>query len=337
MNALEMTVGELRQKLESYLGGWLSGESARLTAQSIVDNALRKDSRMDPLAAVAADFQKFEAAERPSVKVVSESLAVQMWDLNGAPGVCYLGDLLVAARAVATKAGVGIIGLRNSGGVHELSQYVDGLAEEGFVTLFLWNGGSYTTVPHGSSEPFFGTNPIGFGIPTNQRPITADFATSEIPFRNLMIALKGNENLPAGSGVDAEGNDSIDPRKVYDVDGDDMVRLKPMGGGHKGSAVMLLAEVLTGALVGGVMARSATDDPFTPEEFGGLFICINPAAFGTELTFKRDVQVMADAIRSSRPAPGFETVLLPGDQAYLREAGHGGKLEVPSGLLELLS
>ena len=337
MDAVLMPADELEGRLMMYFRGWLSESSARIAVESIIRVAEQKDSRMSPLSELAADLKKFEDRGRPSRQVLLAKDATEMWDLNGAPGVCVLGDLVIRSQEMASQAGVSMIGLRNSAGVHELSQYVEKLAEDGYVSLFFWNGGSFTTVPYGSSEPFFGTNPIGFGIPTLSRPIVADFATSQIPFRNLMIAFNAGGEVPPGSGMDNSGLETSDPKKIYDSAGDDMVRLRPMGGGPKGSAIMLLAEVLSGALVGGVMAREATDDPFTPEEFAGLLISIDVRAFGFGDDFRSKVDGMATQIRNSRPAPGFEKVVLPGDLANERSVRAGGMLNVPSDLLDIIS
>ena len=337
MDSVQITADDLREQLMAYFGSWLSENSSRITVDSIIRVALQKDSRMAPLNELAADLKKFEERGRPIHKVVAAKEATEMWDLNGAPGVCVIGDLVIRAKEIASQAGVSLIGLRNSSGVHELSQYVEDLADDGFLSIFFWNGGSFTTVPYGSSEPFFGTNPIGYGIPTQSRPIVADFATSQIPFRNLMIALQDGSDVPPGSGMDNSGVESTDPTKIYDATGDDMVRLRPMGGGAKGSAIMLLAEVLSGALVGGVMAREATDDPFTPEEFGGLLICIDVRAFGFGDEFRTKVDTMANQIRSSKAAPGFEKISLPGDLSHARSIENGGFLNVVPELIEILS
>ena len=334
MEDIQIKAEDLQQELHKYFSSWMNHEAAEITARSAVRNALEKDDRFQPLLELSNDIKIFESRNRPKHVVTSARESVESWDLNGSPGVCHLGEINLRAAEMAKSTGIGLIGLRNSGGVHQLSQYVQHLSQEDFISIFLWNGGSYTTVPFGSSEPFFGTNPIAFGIPTQGRSITADFATSQIAFRTLIKAFKNDESVEQGSGLDALGNPSVNPKKIYDSDGDDMVRLLPMGGGAKGSALMLLIEILTGALVGGVMAREATDDPFTPEEFGGLFMCIDINAFGFGTNFRSEVEDLATSIRKSKPVPGVESVKLPGDLAAQRLISFDGVLHVPGELIE---
>jgi len=338
MSTEKIQLSDLRSLLVNYFSTWQSSELAEISASTVIDTALHKDSRMSPLDDLEKDLALFNERGRPSVSVLKTMPAVEMWDFNGAPGVCHIAALLTSAADMAKSVGIGVIGFKNTGGVHQLSQYVEELTKQGLVSFFMWNGGSYTTVPFGSTEPFFGTNPIGYGIPTSGNPLVADFSTSQIPFLDLRIALANDTQVPSGSGMDVDGVESTDPHRIYDAAGDDMVRLRPLGGGPKGSALMLLVEVLTGALVGAKMARTASDDPFIPEEFGGLFIVFNPEAFGTQDSFAAEVSEMADQIRSSKAAPGVDQIRLPGDAAFARgEAlSASGEIEIATDLLALL-
>jgi LDH2 family malate/lactate/ureidoglycolate dehydrogenase len=301
---------------------------AERTTDAIVDAALRKDDRMSPIREAAVDLEKFRDRGNPVAHQRGGAGAVDLFDLNGAPGLCYFTPIVDRVRDLTNEYGVGVVGIRNTGGIHSLSPWVNALGEEGYPALFLWNGGSYTTVPYGSTEPFFGTNPLAYAIPTDDRAIVADFSTSQIPFMNFWKAYQSKSPIPQGAGMNKEGDDSIDPADVFDEDGDGFVRLRPMGGGPKGSALMLLIEVLTGAMVGGRMGRRGTDDPFTPEEFGGTILAFNPSFFGTDKNFTSEVTELTDGIRGSTPARGVSSVELPGDGEYAREQSRRAEDEI---------
>lgn len=101
-------------------------------------------------------------------------------------------------------------------------------------------------IPYGGTDGFFGTNPVFYAIPTNDEPILADMATSEIPFFEYSRAKKEGKKLPRIGRVMADGIPTDDPENGTE---EHEARLLPMGGGYKGYAVNLLIEVMTGNLV----------------------------------------------------------------------------------------
>jgi ureidoglycolate dehydrogenase (NAD+) len=294
----------------------------------VLETALRKDERIDPLGDFAKDLKLYLAGSRKVPSLVGTSNASRSYDFHGVPALLHLPRLTQEASDLAKENGVAAISLKNTGGVHSLSSWVQGLAEGGQIAIFAWNGGSYTTVPFGSADPYFGTNPIAFGIPATDGAIVADMSTSEIPFMDLTRALATGTSLRPGAGLTNEGVPTSDPLAIYDENGDDTVRLRPLGGGAKGSAIMLLLEVLTGGLVGAKMGRAATDDPFTPEEFGGLLIVLDPSNFGNADGALPDIDSLARDVRTSRPASGFSQVQLPGDGERKRKAQRVGQGEL---------
>jgi len=318
----------------------LDEEDRRVIANEVLWTASRKDSRMNPVEELCIDIEGAMAVAPISLSVVSDRGAVRMVDLNGCPGILFLPQLISDARQLLQQFGVAVVGIRNTGGVHTLSTWVHPLAEMGYPTIFMWNGGSYTVAPFGSSEPYFGTNPIAYAFKDAQSNVlVADMASSEAPFMDVRHGRASGETLRPGAGLDASGNPTSDPKSIYDPSGDDTVRLLPMGGGYKGSVIMLLLEVLTGALVGGKMGRAATDDPFTPSEFGGLLVAFDPAAFGARESFSADLSALFDDLRQARVRPGYPSVSLPGDreQEREREAWEKGSLNLPTETMARLS
>jgi ureidoglycolate dehydrogenase (NAD+) len=333
-----IAIADLEQLVSAAWAKVTPAENAEYISNAVVRAALQKDDRLNPIAGTVKDLASFASSDRRSMTKVSAHAASAVYDLNGCPGIAFMRAIQSEAEAMAREHGISAIGLRNSSGIHELSSWVELPPARGFIAIFAWNGGSYTTVPYGGREPFFGTNPIAYGIPTQGDPIILDMSTSEIPFVSLNAALRGGHAIPAGSGLDPDGKVTTDPNEVYKPSVNEDVRLLPMGGGYKGSAIMLLMEVLTGALVGAKMSREATDDPWIPEEFGGLYICIDPSRFTAPDQFLSSVTGMIEAIRGSRPADGFGRVVVPGDgsRARERDARARGSLEVPEDVIEKL-
>jgi LDH2 family malate/lactate/ureidoglycolate dehydrogenase len=90
-----------------------------------------------------------------------------------------------------------------------------------------------------------------------------------------------------------------------------------MGNNYKGSAIMLLLEILTGSLINSSMGRTADQASF-PYGFGGMLICIDINSFTDIDKFKKETSLMLNQIRDSKPADGFNEVILPGDGSIKR-------------------
>lgn len=310
------------EDLECYLEYiWASittDENARNIAQNIVKTHIRQDERIDAVNECLDDYEKCLSLENLEPSLISASGGIKVYDFNRAPGILHLSMINQEVIALAKAFGVSSIGIRNTGGVHTLENWVSALAEQDCIGLFAWNGGAFCVVPFGSAEPFWGTNPIAYAIPTLDLPIIADMSTSDIPFMNLINAIVNGRELGFRQGLDSEGKPTTDPNEVYDMITDGDCRLLPLGGGYKGSAIVLLIEILTGALVGGVMGREAQSNAPT-SDFGGVLFCVNINAFTNVDEFKSRVTNMANQIRLSKHEYGVQVTYLPGDKSNVRE------------------
>ncbi|HRA15323.1 MAG TPA: Ldh family oxidoreductase, partial [Giesbergeria sp.] len=107
-------------------------------------------------------------------------------------------------------------------------------------------------------------------------PYVFDFATSAIARGDLELHRRAGQPLPEGCGVDADGQPSTDPVAV--------ARGAMLAfGGHKGSALSTMVELMAGALIGDWTSREslAFDDGagVTPCH-GELILAFDPLALG---------------------------------------------------------
>ncbi|HKS14137.1 MAG TPA: Ldh family oxidoreductase, partial [Pseudomonas sp.] len=156
---------------------------------------------------------------------------------------------LAAARALLVEkvreAGIAVLAIHNSHHFGALWPDVEPFADEGLVALSVVNSMT-CVVPHGARKPLFGTNPIAFAAPcAGGDPIVFDMATSAMAHGDVQIAAREGEQLPPGTGVDAQGQPTRDPKAVLEGGA-----LLPFGG-HKGSALSMMVELLAAALTGG--------------------------------------------------------------------------------------
>ena len=185
---------------------------------------------------------------------------------------------LAAARPLlvqkARSAGIAVLAIRNSHHFAALWPDVEPFAEEGLVALSVVNSMT-CVVPHGADRPLFGTNPIAFAAPrADGPPIVFDLATSAIAHGDVQIAARKGERVPPGTGVDSLGQPTQDPRAILEGGA-----LLPFGG-HKGSALSMMVELLAAALTGGNFSfefdwsnHPGAKTPWT----GQLLIVIDPS------------------------------------------------------------
>ncbi|HFL2189152.1 TPA: Ldh family oxidoreductase [Pseudomonas putida] len=158
------------------------------------------------------------------------------------PALAAARELLVAK---ARNAGIAVLAIHNSHHFAALWPDVEPFADEGLVALSVVNSMT-CVVPHGARKPLFGTNPIAFAAPCAEHdPIVFDMATSAMAHGDVQIAARAGQQLPEGMGVDANGEPTTNPLAILEGGA-----LLPFGG-HKGSALSMMVELLAAALTGG--------------------------------------------------------------------------------------
>ena len=92
-------------------------------------------------------------------------------------------------------------------------------------------------------------------------------------------------------------------------------------GGPKGYALGLVLEVLVATVTRTALGEDVrgTLDPTDPSTKGDLFLALDPAAFGPGAA---PVAAYLAALRETVPAPGHDSVLVPGDRARATRATH---------------
>lgn len=156
---------------------------------------------------------------------------------------------LAAARSIFIRkirlAGIALLAIRRSHHFGALWPDVEPFADEGLIAISMVN--SFTcAIPAGARKPVFGTNPIAFAAPiSGGPPLVFDFATTTIANGDVQIAAREGRLLPPGTGVDITGSPTRDPVAI--LEGGALVPF----GGHKGSAIAMMIELMVAGLSGG--------------------------------------------------------------------------------------
>ncbi|WP_165250921.1 Ldh family oxidoreductase [Paludisphaera soli] len=147
--------------------------------------------------------------------------------------------LVEKARAV----GLAAMAVNDCGHFAALFPEVEAIARAGLVG-FAFTPSHAWVAPAGGSRPLLGTNPIAFGWPRpGGDPFVFDFATSASARGEIELHRREGKPTPPGWGVDPSGNPTTDADAI-------MAGAMLPFGGHKGSALSLMVELIAGPLVG---------------------------------------------------------------------------------------
>jgi ureidoglycolate dehydrogenase (NAD+) len=282
---------------------------ADVAADSLVDSNLRgiDTHGVIRLAKYVRGLKKGTINPRPEVKVTHSALATIQVDGDNGLGSVVASRAMRELITLCKRTGVAAVGIHSSNHYGTVSYYLLEAAAQGLIGMGFVHGESLQ-VPFGGTEPFFGTNPLAFVFPAPGAPIVVDFATSATTFGRIMQAKALGRILPEGTALDKQGNATNDPSEA--------VRILPAAG-HKGYGLALAVEVFSAILNGSPFGPHVPpvfrDDIEEPGKLGHFFLAIDPRFFcGTDL-FSAEIGRMTRELHDSKPAPGFETVMVPGE------------------------
>lgn len=237
-----------------------------------------------------------------------EDVAPGMLRADGRNGFS-LPVLELARRPLIAKAranGIAMLSVRKAHHFSAVWPDIEPFAREGFLALAMINSMA-SVVPHGGQRKVYGTNPFGFAAPrADADPLVFDQASSAMANGDVQIARREGRQLPPGTGVDRHGNPTTDPAAILDGGA-----LLPFGG-HKGSSIAMMIEIMGAALAGGDYSFeidwSAYPGAATPHG-GQTYILIDPRC-GAVNSFADRLEVLIDEIHDAGQSR------LPGDRRY---------------------
>ena len=274
---VRLTLDEVRELANNaLLANGLSSEQARAIADNVT-RAERDECKSHGLFRIPwyAGAVRAGTASPDAVPVLSE-LAPAVAKVDAGGGFSPLAQE-VGADALTEKArahGLAALAITRVFHVAALWPEVETLAERGLVA-FAFTGSIRFVAPAGGIKPLYGTNPMAFAWPRPGRPpLIFDQASSVSARGEILLHQRDGHTLPEGWAIDAGGQPTTDPAAA--LGGAQL----PFGG-HKGAAIALMVELLTGALMGEFFSFEA--DEYEPDEtnpsIGGEFmLAIDPIA-----------------------------------------------------------
>jgi LDH2 family malate/lactate/ureidoglycolate dehydrogenase len=296
----------------------LDGDMASATAEVLVEGDLlgHNTHGLALLPAYLDDVEKQNMTRTGEPDVIADFPAAVTWDGKRLPGPWLVRRGLQLASERARHSGTCVVSIRRSHHIACLGAYLRPLAEDGFMVLLSSSDPTGLGVaPHGGRTQVMTPDPIAAAWPTAGEPVIIDVSMS-ITTNGLTkrLATEGRK-FPALWALDAAGTPTDDPARVFEQPPG---ALLPMGGvdhGHKGFALALLVEALTGGLAGYGRADR-------PEGWGAtVFLQVfDPKLFGGGEAFARQTEHVAAACRAVPPREGFDRVRMPGATGLRRRA-----------------
>src|SRR5262249_13059490 len=181
-----------------------------------------------------------------------------------------------------------------------------------------------SVVPYGGLDRRLSTNPLAVAVPGPDGgvAVSVDMATSIVAEGKVRVKRNRKERLPDGWAIDPAGRPVTDSEGFY---GPPRAGLLPVGG-HKGTALGLVVEVLGGILSG----EGAIGDRTGPVHNGTFLLLIEVARFLPLVDFSGQVTDLVRWVKSARPAAGVTEILVPGEPEARSEShrrAHGIPVE----------
>jgi delta1-piperideine-2-carboxylate reductase len=226
----------------------------------------------------------------------------------------------------ARTNGIAAMAINNCFHFSALWPEVEAIASEGLVGIAM-NPSHSWVAPAGGTKPVFGTNPIAFSWPRpNGNPFVFDFATSAIARGDIELQARQDKPIPPHWAIDENGTPTTSAKEA-------LKGAMQTFGGHKGSALSAMIELLAGSLIGDL--TSAESKAFdggvdaTPCH-GELVLAFDPKVFLGE-SYEAGLQ-RAEALFESITEQGAR---LPSQRRFeARERSLQSGVKVPKALFQ---
>ena len=227
----------------------------------------------------------------------------------------------------AKKYGMGMVTARNSTHYGIAGYYATMAVEAGCIGITGTNARP-SIAPTFGVENMLGTNPLTFGMPTDEEfPFVLDCATSITQRGRIEYYARVGKTTPAGMVIGRDGETKTDSVQILSDLNTGYAALAPLGGigeelaGYKGYGYATVVEILSAALQQGNFLRALTgigeNGEKVPFHLGHFFIAIDTEAFMGLESFKKTCGDILRDLRGSTKAPGQEQIFTAGEKEYL--------------------
>jgi L-2-hydroxycarboxylate dehydrogenase (NAD+) len=260
------------------------------------------------------------------IEVVRESPTTAVVDGHNGMGHVIAKYSMQMAIDKAKKFGMGMVAVRNSTHFGIAGYYALMAARENMIGISGTNARP-SIAPTFGVENMLGTNPLTFGLPTDEDfPFLLDCATSVSQRGKIELYARQKKDVPKGWVIDENGESKTDSQQILDDLIHEKAALVPLGGigeetsGYKGYGYATVVEILSAALQSGSymkMLLGLKDGKKIPYPLGHFFIAIDINAFTDPEDFKKITGEILRELRASKKMPGQNRIFTAGEKEYL--------------------
>lgn len=322
----------------------LAADEAAVAASVLVKTSLRgiDTHGIALLPGYVRALRSGRVSARPEMHFTTSGPSTAVLDADGGLGVLAAFRAMNAAIEMARHAGVGVVGVRRSSHFGAGAYYAMMAVPHRMIGIAASNGPP-VMAPFGGRRAALHNMPIAAAVPAGQEPpVVMDFALSVAAARRIALAAEQGVPIPEGWALDAEGRPTTDPNRAREG------AVLPLG--HKGYALAVLIDILTGVLTGAGFgphipfgARPAgsgiggaavqgnagredrvddgkgSEEPASPSPAAGgtghLFVALNVAFFMRPAEFEARVDRLIRDLRSVPPIDPGRPVMVPGERS----------------------
>lgn len=258
--------------------------------------------------------------------IVKEGLTTAVLDGNNGMGHVIAKKAMELTISKAKKYGMGMTAVRNSTHYGIAGYYAMMAAEHGMIGITGTNARP-SIAPTFGVENMLGTNPLVFGMPTDEEfPFVIDCATSITQRGKIEVYAREGKSLPEGWVIGEDGQPKTDSNEVLKELVNGTAALTPLGGigeetaGYKGYGYATVVEILSAALQQGAFMKGLLgfeNGKSVPYRLGHFFIAIDISAFIDLEEFKKTTGEILRELRASKKAPGCDRIYTAGEKEYL--------------------
>jgi len=260
------------------------------------------------------------------VTLINETPTTAILDGGDGMGQVVSHRAMTLAVEKARKLGMGMVAVRNSTHYGMAGYYASMATEQGCVGITGTNARP-SVAPTFGVEAMLGTNPLTFGIPTDEAfPFILDCATSITQRGRLEMYARTGQSVPPGMVIGQDGTAMTGAADILAGLSGGTAALAPLGGigedtgGYKGYGYAAVVEVLSAAFTAGPFLRALTgirDGKQEPFRLGHFFIAIDTEAFVGRKEFEKCAGDIMRELRTAQKAPGQDRIYTAGEKEYL--------------------
>ncbi|MCB5231088.1 MAG: Ldh family oxidoreductase [Sphaerochaetaceae bacterium] len=281
------------------------------------------------------------------IDLIKDDKTAAVLDGNNGLGIVVAKKAMGIAIEKAKEYGMGMVAVRNSTHYGIAGYYVTMATKEGMIGITGTNARP-SIAPTFGVENMLGTNPITFGLPTDEEfPFVLDCSTSVTQRGKIEVYGRAEKELPDGWVIGRDGNSRTDTKQILEDLNTGEAALTPLGGigelggGYKGYGYATVVEILSAALANGSFLKQLNG--FDPDgkaiayPLGHFFIAIDPERFMGREIFKSVGGTICRQLRASEKAPGRNRIYTAGEKewiAYNQRKENG--IPIPASLQKVL-